>query len=128
MINRGDFRVMIDTLGTVGDHTGLVLLDKAGKTRAGLATNGDDTTLTLYDKAGKQRAVLGNDELDNTATGSTEHRATSSLVLFKLRWSRAVGSTLTRIPVLSAVLVRANIVEWKPGPQLLVSRLVSARI
>ncbi len=38
--------------------------------------------VTLYDEGGKLRAALGNDDLKNTATGSTEHRASSSLVLF----------------------------------------------
>ena len=50
--------------------------------RAVLGTMGDVTTnLTLYDTAGKERAVMGNTDLKIPATGSTEHRAISSLVL-----------------------------------------------
>ncbi len=69
-------------LGTTGDGAGLLTLyDKAGIDRAALGTVGDLSGLTLYDKAGKERAVLGNTDLKIPATGSTEHRAPSSLVL-----------------------------------------------
>ena len=71
----------------VGGETSLGLSDKSGKTRAALDTDGDDTRLELYDKAGKVRAALGNYDLQNTVTGSTEHRAESSLVLFNERQS-----------------------------------------
>jgi len=70
------------SLGTSGDGTGLALLDKAGNIRAGLAARGANTALILNDKAGNRRATLGDDDLKITATGSTEHRAASSLVLF----------------------------------------------
>jgi hypothetical protein len=57
--------------------------DKSGKPRAMLGARGIDTSLDLYDEAGTLRASLGNGDLKNSETGSTEHRAESSLVLFK---------------------------------------------
>lgn len=68
-------------LGTVDDEVSLILNDRAEKGRAFLVTTGDGALLRLYDKAEKMRAALGNFDLENTATGSTEHRAASSLVL-----------------------------------------------
>jgi hypothetical protein len=41
------------------------------------------TALNLLDETGKMRAILGNADLKSPDTGSTEHRAESSLVLFK---------------------------------------------
>jgi hypothetical protein len=73
------------TLDTVGDAPFLRLFDKAGNTRVSLDIVGDAPTLSLLDKAGKERAALGTTELKNTATGSTETRAESSLVLFNER-------------------------------------------
>ena len=70
------------SLVVVGDDVGLGLLDKAGKVRASLVVVGDDVGLGLLDKAGNTRAALGNKDLKDTRTGSTEHRAASSLVLF----------------------------------------------
>ena len=72
-------------LSTLGDGTALILNDKDGKERVLLGTPGDDTTLILNDKEGKVRAALGNYDLGNRATGSTEHRAASSLVLLNER-------------------------------------------
>jgi hypothetical protein len=94
-------------LTTEGDATGLVLRDKAGKlgvaledgdgvprlvlydtaekARAALGAGNHGALLALYDKAEKIRAALGTTELKNTATGSTETRAESSLVLFNQR-------------------------------------------
>jgi hypothetical protein len=63
----------------------LQLDDKAGKARVGLYVAEHGPTLQLYDKAEKIRAVLGTTELEKTATGSTETRAESSLVLFNQR-------------------------------------------
>ena len=80
-------------LGASGDDTGLALLDKAGKRRAFLDTSGDDTSLFLADEAGKVRARLGNFDLTDTATGSTEHRASSSLVLLDRK-----GRVLWKVP------------------------------
>jgi hypothetical protein len=74
----GKPRVM---LAAGGDGAGLVLSDTAGKSRAALAAIGDRAALELHDQAGKPRAVLGNYDLENPMTGSTEHRAVSSLVL-----------------------------------------------
>jgi hypothetical protein len=68
-------------LGYGGDKAILFLTDHAGKPRAVLDTSDDDTSLFLADKAGNNRAALGNFDLQSTATGSTEHRASSSLVL-----------------------------------------------
>jgi hypothetical protein len=68
-------------LGMIGDDVGFALLDEAGKARAVLGMLGDDVALELSDKAGKLRAGLGNIDL-HSPTGSTEHRAASSLVLF----------------------------------------------
>ena len=73
------------TLDIARDVPGLALYDKAGKLRVSLDTMDDAPTLQLYDKAGKERAALGTTELKNTATGSTETRAESSLVLFNQR-------------------------------------------
>lgn len=78
----GKTRVFLDTKG---DDTGLDLYDKAGKLRASLGTVGGDAELALHDEGGKLRAALGNDDFKNTATGSTEHRAASSLVLLNER-------------------------------------------
>jgi hypothetical protein len=64
-----------------GYGAGLKVFDEAGRVRAALATSGDEVTLGLIDKAGKVRAALGTDDVENSATGSTEHRAASSLVL-----------------------------------------------
>jgi hypothetical protein len=72
-------------LGVVGDHAVLHLSDKAGKTRAALAVIGDDATVALYDEGGELRAALGNDDLNSVATGSSEHRSASSLVLLNER-------------------------------------------
>jgi hypothetical protein len=69
-------------LAAGGGSAILAFYDKAGKDRALLNAFDGDTALTLCDKAGKTRAALGNDDLKNTATGSIEHRASSSLVLF----------------------------------------------
>ena len=69
-------------LGVAGDNVRLDFLDKAGNVRASLVTGGDDVGLELSDKAGNTRAALGNGDLKDTRTGSTEHRAASSLVLF----------------------------------------------
>ncbi len=90
-------------LGEIADNVSLALADRAGKTRVELvsfedqadlrlndrtenervflATRGDNASLILHDEAGKMRAALGNFDLEITATGSTEHRAASSLVL-----------------------------------------------
>lgn len=57
------------------------VVDDNGVVRAALDTAGDDADLILYDKAENRRAVLGNTDLKIPATGSTEHRAPSSLVL-----------------------------------------------
>jgi hypothetical protein len=50
-----------------------------------------EPSLTLSDAQGRDRAVLGTVDLQNAATGSTEHRSPSSLVLFgedgKVVWS-----------------------------------------
>jgi hypothetical protein len=90
-------------LANTGDLTSLVFFDKSGKPRASLGNNGDATYLAFYDntgkitrvalsttgnyaslrfndEAGKMRAVLGNADL-KLASGSTEHREASSLVL-----------------------------------------------
>ena len=69
------------TLAMVGDNVALVLLDKAGQVRADLGVFVDGVGLTLNDKAGQVRAALGNTDLKLGRTGSTEHRAVSSLVL-----------------------------------------------
>lgn len=67
------------TLGNAGEATYLAFYDKTGKTtRVALSTTGDNASLRLDDESGKMRAVLGNVKL---ATGSTEHREASSLVL-----------------------------------------------
>ncbi len=69
------------SLGNSGDATFLAFYDKTGKTtRVALSTTGDNASLRLNDEAGKMRAVLGNWAL-KLATGSTEHREASSLVL-----------------------------------------------
>jgi len=90
-------------LAKTGDLTSLVFFDKTGNPRASLGNNGDTTYLAFYDntgkitrvalsatgnyaslrfndEAGKMRAVLGNGDF-KLATGSTEHREASSLVL-----------------------------------------------
>jgi hypothetical protein len=73
-------------LGIVGDAPTLALRDKAGKMRVALAIAGDAPGLVLSDKAGTPRAALGSAaSLENKATGSTETRAESSLVLFNQR-------------------------------------------
>jgi len=72
-------------LGIAGDAPDLGLYDKAETPRVGLSVGDDGPALRLYDKAGKERAALGTTELKNTATGSTETRAESSLVLFNQR-------------------------------------------
>ena len=69
-------------LAVVGDDVGLALADKAGNGRAELRVAGDKVGLGLLDKAGNTRAELGNTGLKDTRTGSTEHRAASSLVLY----------------------------------------------
>lgn len=74
--------IMRGVLGAGTDYAGLTLYNKAGKTRAGLVTLDDGASLDLYDEAGNVRAALGNSDLKITASGSTEHRAASSLVLF----------------------------------------------
>ncbi len=57
------------------------VVDDSGRVTAVLDTHGDGARLILYDKAGKPRAMLGTGDLKIPATGSTEHRAESSLVL-----------------------------------------------
>jgi hypothetical protein len=99
----GNMRVTLDTAGevpapAVHDKAGnmradgyllggpsLGLFDKAGKQRVTLGVVGDAPGLSLYDTAGNLRAALGTVPLENTATGSTETRAESSLVLFNQR-------------------------------------------
>jgi len=57
----------------------------------GFWPNRNEPSLNLYDEVGNLRAVLGTTELKHNRTGSTEIRATSSLVLFdedgKVLWS-----------------------------------------
>ena len=92
-INYGPALLMFfDKAGKVrvvlGDNSGeplVALYDKAETTRVGLSVGDDGPRLRLYDKAGKMRAALGTVPLENTATGSTETRAESSLVLFNQR-------------------------------------------
>ena len=85
------------SLVVVGDKVGLGLLDKAEKVRASLEVGGDNVVLKLSDKAGNTRAALGNKDLKDTRTGSTEHRAASSLVLVQRKGKGlvvgAVGGT-----------------------------------
>ena len=52
----------------------------------------DDVALDIRDGKEESRVTIGNEELKNTVIGSTEHRAESSIVLFrdngKVLWSQ----------------------------------------
>ena len=88
-------RLVLGRTGGVGSAAGLFVSgqpkaadaltfwDWSGKPRLLLGTRDLDTSLNLYDEAGTLRASLDNDDIKSSETGLSEHRAESSLVLFK---------------------------------------------
>jgi hypothetical protein len=64
-------------------YAGIQVVDPSGRLRGMLLASSGYTALNLLDETGKMRAILGNADLKSPDTGSTEHRAESSLVLFK---------------------------------------------